>query len=337
MNHRVPLALLAPLVFGACIQYVPDMPPPITEPQTLGGKVVDVATLQRGREGYMLYCYACHGIQGDGNGPATYGLRPPPRAFGIATFKFAGVAQGLPHDEDLLRIVKGGLNGTPMLQWDIPDKTVLDIIQYIKTFSPEGEGWRDPDAELGERIVPGADPWAGKEEEAIERGSKVYHGVAGCWSCHPAYVSRAEIALATWETKKQLPPPGSNPPEYRKGLYRSELKETQYTVKKADGSEYKVKVLPPDFMLNPLRSAWTVGDLYRTLASGIGGTAMPAWKGALPEEDIWAMAHYVKHLTGWAGSAKVGELKARLDADKSPVQIPDAPPPAPEGAPAPAP
>ena len=27
-----------------------------------------------------------------------------------------------------------------------------------------------------------------------------------------------------------------------------------------------------------------------------GGTAMPQWKGSIPDEDIWAMAHYVRDL-----------------------------------------
>ena len=37
-------------------------------------------------------------------------------------------------------------------------------------------------------------------------------------------------------------------------------------------------------------------DLYRVIASGIGGTAMPQWQGSLPESDIWALVYYVHSL-----------------------------------------
>jgi len=38
-------------------------------------------------------------------------------------------------------------------------------------------------------------------------------------------------------------------------------------------------------------------DLYRSIAAGLGGTAMPTWKGALPEADLWALVHYVDALS----------------------------------------
>lgn len=311
LGFRCVLGAVAP---AGCI---PDHAPKISEPMMLSGIEVDVDTLNRGREAYTLYCYACHGIEGDGNGPAAYGLRPPPRNFAQATFKFTGVTEGLPHDDDLKRVIKYGLDGTPMLAWDIPDGTLDDIIQYIKTFSPEDEGFRDPDAEIGTRVIPGADPWKGREEEAVARGNEVYHGQATCWSCHPAYAPRHEIATAVFafsRTKTRI---------FRDNLYRPELKESQYTVPGNDGEDYAVRLLPPDFTLHDMRSARSVGDLFRTLGSGIGGTAMPAWSGSLPDDDIWAMAHYVRHLSGWKGTSKVAELKNRLEADRTPIRFPD--------------
>src|SRR5262249_50422185 len=110
-------------------------------PMKLGGVEVKAATLNAGWEGYMLYCYACHGVNGDGKGPASYGLKPPPRNFTLGKFKFAAVPSGqLPRDEDFVRIVRGGLHGTAMLEWDVPEVTLSHIIQYIKTFSPR---WKE--------------------------------------------------------------------------------------------------------------------------------------------------------------------------------------------------
>jgi mono/diheme cytochrome c family protein len=45
-----------------------------------------------------------------------------------------------------------------------------------------------------------------------------------------------------------------------------------------------------------VRPGSRLADLYRVVASGVGGTSMPTWKGALPEEDLWALVHYVDRL-----------------------------------------
>src|SRR5262249_21960528 len=106
------------------------------ETMRLGGKIVSKETLEQGREAYTHYCRACHGACGDGRGPASKGLRPPPRDFRLGQFKFIAVKAGdLPSDDDLKRIILGGLKGTAMLPWDVPEDDVDPIIQYIKTFS----------------------------------------------------------------------------------------------------------------------------------------------------------------------------------------------------------
>ncbi|HYQ80939.1 MAG TPA: c-type cytochrome, partial [Anaeromyxobacteraceae bacterium] len=144
---RRTLALLASLALAACKGYTPV---DFQAPMKLGGQQVAAGTLNAGRNAYMLYCRACHGDKGDGKGPSSHGLRPPPRDFTVGTFKFAAVPGGtLPHDEDLVRIVKGGLHGTAMLGWDVPDPTLHDIIQYLKTLSPR---WKEE--EPGDPVVP---------------------------------------------------------------------------------------------------------------------------------------------------------------------------------------
>jgi mono/diheme cytochrome c family protein len=270
------LALAAAMALAACRGYTPvDFEAPLK----LGGKLVAASTLNAGRNGYMLYCRACHGEKGDGKGPSSPGLRPPPRDFTAGTFKFAAVAGGsLPRDEDLVRIVTGGLHGTAMLGWDVPDRTLADIVQYLKTFSPR---WKEE--EPGEAVLPTPDPWAARAEQGVARGRLLYHGLAQCLGCHPAYASKREID----EASRALT--GNPTVDFRPDMYGSVLKE----------SDYGVKILPPDFTRAELRSVRPgrrLEDLYRVIASGVGGTAMPTWKGSLPEDDIWALAHYVDSL-----------------------------------------
>jgi mono/diheme cytochrome c family protein len=257
------------------------------EPQKLGGKDVSAEVLTAGREAYTQYCRACHGDAGDGKGPAARGLRPPPRDFTVGTFKFAAVPGGsLPHDEDLERIIRDGLHGTAMLAWDgVPQHKVHEIIQYVKTFSPR---WKEE--EPGERVVPEPDPWKGREAEAVVRGRKVYHGLAQCLSCHPAYASKQQITAMA----KELAGPDAAP-EFREDMYGAALTD----------SEFGVKLLPPDFLRSELRSVrpeTRKADLYRVIASGVGGTAMPTWKGSLPDEEIWALVHFVDSLVAARGT-----------------------------------
>jgi mono/diheme cytochrome c family protein len=283
-----------------------------TETLVLGGLSVDPEILNRGKEAYMQYCYACHGKQGDGQGPASRGYRPAPRDFREAKFKFAAVPPGtLPHDDDLARIIKGGLEGTPMLPWQVPEDQLNSIIQYIKTFSPR---WKTE--KPGERILQTPDPWKGKEPEAKVRGMKVYHGLAQCWACHPAYATKQEIYDASKETR------GQGSADFRQDLYHPVAKEADYK----DG-DHKLLLLPPDFLRHPIKSGSTLPDLYRIIASGIGGTAMPQWKGSLPEEDIWAMAHYVKDLADLRDKREARELRRKLDTQ--PAFVEPAPPPQP--------
>jgi hypothetical protein len=74
-------------------------------------------------------------------------------------------------------------------------------------------------------------------------------------------------------------------------------------------------ITPPNFVRDPLRSVYPqseLGDLYRVIAAGISGTAMPTWKGALAEPDLWALVYYVRSLAALRGTAAAMVLSARL-------------------------
>jgi mono/diheme cytochrome c family protein len=50
----------------------------------------------------------------------------------------------------------------------------------------------------------------------------------------------------------------------------------------------------PDLKAGVLKTGDSPEALYRVIAAGIGGTAMPSWDNALSERDIWALVHYVR-------------------------------------------
>jgi mono/diheme cytochrome c family protein len=287
------LLLVASIAFATIACRPAGGPPPFTAPLTLGGRTVSPAALESGRATYTHYCRPCHGEDGDGKGTAAAGLRPPPRDLRLGVYKFAAVPAGqLPQDADFVRTLRQGLHGTAMLAWDVPATAVDDLIQYVKSFAPR---WR---AETpGDAIIPSPDPWVGREPEAAARGKRVYHGLAQCAvACHPAYATKAEIYEAT------------------KALSHLEVRELRpdlyYPV--AKDSDYGVKILPPDFTFNELRGGDAREDIYRAIAAGIGGTAMPTWKNVLPEPDLWAVAHYVRSLVSLRGRPEADDLQRSL-------------------------
>jgi mono/diheme cytochrome c family protein len=271
-------AALAALLVTACEG---NLPRPFPAPLTLGGVVVPAERLDAGERAYLRYCRNCHGMDGDGRGPMGVHLSPPPRDLRLGIIKFASVPAGeLPTDEDLARVVRSGLRGTAMLAWyGVSDRELVDIIQYVKSYSPR---WREERA--GEPVAPSPDPWTGREQLAAARGRKVYHGLARCSACHPAYEGREEVLRDAAELGAPPPEPRPDPGT---GLVQRSI-------------DFGLDLRAPDFARDELRSVRTgkrLEDLYRVVAAGVGGTSMPAWKGALPEEDLWALAHYLDRIS----------------------------------------
>lgn len=272
-------ALISMLALGACDSQTFD------SPQKLGGKWVSKRTLNLGHDTYMNYCMQCHGVSGEGNGPASIGLSPQPRNFKQGIYKFASVPSGeLPTDADLKKVIRYGLRGTPMLPWDISDERLEAVVQYIKTFSPV---WKTQVAGTPQTKTP--DPWgAAKADEAIALGKKVYHGMAQCYSCHPSFAPLNEVADASKEMT------GNAVQQMRVDPQLSILQDSSY------GHKY----MPPDFTKSDIRTGGDIESLYQVIGAGVGGTSMPAWKNLLSatgdeaesDKRLWAVAYYVNSL-----------------------------------------
>lgn len=269
------------LSLGACTSKKFDAP------MVLGGQFVSAKKLNLGYDTYQNYCMQCHGVNGDGKGPAAQGSAPLPRNFQQGLYKFASVPMGeLPTDEDLKRTIKYGLNGTPMLPWDISEERLDAVVQYIKTFSPV---WKEQKPGTPVAMMT-KDPFGPERAaEAIALGKKVYHGMAQCFSCHPAYASLEEISAYSKELT------GNEIKVLRENPHLSVLQD----------SSYGHKMMPPDYTKNPIKSDGNdLAALNRVLGIGINGTTMPAWQGLLSatgnqeESDIrqWALAYYVNSL-----------------------------------------
>lgn len=275
------------------------------------GSAQHVATssqIAAGRNAYQTYCAGCHGDKGDGNGPAAMFLDPKPRDFTSGKFKFASVPSGqLPRDEDIHRVIKNGLKGTSMPAWPLVPETERNaMIEYLKTFSPR---WQEERA--GAPIVAPKDPFAGDVEKirgAVKQGEKVYHTLTQCWQCHPGYVPPTQMEAYMKEAGRSF---AGVRPNWEK------------PVLKDDG--WGNPLMPTDFLHDRIKTGLDMNNLFLVIAAGIGGTAMPTWKDSIPDEDLWALAYYVRALAD----------KRNASLGKSPL-APPAPPPSATPTPAPA-
>jgi cytochrome c oxidase cbb3-type subunit 2 len=152
------------------------------EPQMLAVSVMSIPQtddqIARGKAVYERRCVGCHGVKGDGNGPAATFLDPRPRDFTLGAFKFRTTPSGsLPTDGDLYRTLTRGVRWTAMPTWhELPEKDRIAVVAYIKTFSSR---WKE---EKPEPPIVIADP-PPVTPELLARGKELYVK-AKCFECH---------------------------------------------------------------------------------------------------------------------------------------------------------
>jgi len=225
--------------------------------------------IEHGKDVYERRCAGCHGVKGDGNGPAaTFMHKNRPRDFTKGVFKFRETpSNSLPTDGDLLRTITRGVRGTAMPSWHmLPEKDRLAVVQYVKhelavdrsdpakPFAYFAEDRPKPPVEIGDPPAPSRD--------LVARGNDVWRR-AKCWECHGHA--------------------GKGDGEKGPGL------------KGDDG----FPVPPADLTTGEFKSGPTVRDIFRTVSTGLSGTPMPSYAGSLSAEDRWALAYYVLSLSSF--------------------------------------
>ncbi|MBL7665605.1 MAG: c-type cytochrome [Bacteriovoracaceae bacterium] len=270
----------------------------------IGDQHVSADTLNLGKQVYTEYCLSCHGVLGDGNGPAAKGSVPPPRNFTQGLYKFGWVKDsGLPTDADFQRIIQGGLHGTAMLQWDVSDEQTYAVTQYIKTFAPQV--WENKDNAPGTPIDVMPDPYGlARKEFAIKKGKAVFHLAANCQSCHRGYATKSELdAMAKEFNYTKID-------ELPSDFYDLKIQESEFYFH--DSKDRLAKVLPPDFTWHEVRSANSVEDIYKRVTSGVTGSGMPPWRDVIQDDEIWAVSYYVQSLREMKNTEARKELMKKL-------------------------
>lgn len=86
------------------------------------------ASIQKGKEIYEKKCTLCHGVKGDGNGPASAGLNPKPTNFKESH------GEKMTDGEHFWKITTGR-GAMPSFEKDLTNEERWHVINYINTFS----------------------------------------------------------------------------------------------------------------------------------------------------------------------------------------------------------
>lgn len=206
---------------------------------------------------YQTRCESCHGIRGDGNGPASHFLTPRPRDFAEGDFKLRSTESGdIPTDEDLERTIRRGIPGTamPAFQGQLSDEEVRAVITVLKSYSPRFD-MDGPGMPLSLPPEPPAD------DRAVARGQAVYARQA-CARCHGADGRGAGPEAAKVRDAARDP-----------------LRPRDLTSR----ASYKGGATP--------------AEIFRTLSTGMDGTPMVALRGRIADRELWDLAYYLRSLT----------------------------------------
>ena len=222
-----------------------------TDTAALGGAAGDGALL------YGRYCAPCHGVNGDGAGPAAYLLFPKPRNFQRGEFKLRSTPQGQPpRSEDLVRTVREGIPGTSMLGFDglLSDEQITAVVEHVRSLSPVLQGRQEPAPAVAIPEVP--EPSA----RLVALGRGVYERFR-CAQCH-GVAGRGDGPAAP-------------------------------SLRDSEGDPFPAA----DFTDGVYKSGRDPASLYRTLMTGMAGTPMPAFAEAFADEqEAWGLVYYLLSL-----------------------------------------
>ena len=217
--------------------------------------------LALGKATFERNCAPCHGLSGDGQGPAAYLLYPKPRDFVAARYRLVSTWDFAPTEEDIFQTISRGMPGSAMPSWaHLPEETRWALVHYVKTFArnpfaigPDHQPQSPGDRPSGRVEVPPETPFT---ELAQQNAQKLY--AANCANCH-GRTGRGD------------------------GPDRQE-----------DSEGFPVR--PRDLSAGVYKGSPEPGEVYKRIVAGQPGSPMPSHP-HLYGKDAWDLVHFVRSLS----------------------------------------
>ncbi len=132
---------------------------------------------QLAEELYQNHCLRCHGVEGNGKGPAHTNLRPWPRNFQKGSFKFRSTPIGtLPTVADLERVISKGILRSSMPPFEnlLTEEEIRVLALYTLNLAKRSEKKEGKPVPLSRHQ---------NRESDVKNGEVAYHKL-GCVQCH---------------------------------------------------------------------------------------------------------------------------------------------------------
>lgn len=213
--------------------------------------------LEEGRRLYDKYCAQCHGESGDGKGIAAPYLKPAPRDFTSGKFKIRSTESGQLPTDEDLARVIR--LGMPFTSMPAwPSLTDAEVEKLVQVIKTFSPAFADPQNAPTRVELPEPPRWS---EESAAEGRKIYDEL-GCAGCH------GELGRGD----------GPSAPTLRD--------DWGHHIRPADLTK------PWTFRGGPSRR-----DIFRAVSTGLNGTPMPSYAGALDVEGRWRLVDYIWSLS----------------------------------------
>jgi len=268
-------------------------------PAPVAAPAASKETLARGQALYARQCASCHGATGRGDGEAAYLLYPKPRDFTLGAFRLTSAKSGLPPEEDLLRTLERGMPGSAMPPWGhLPRADLAALARVVRHLAVQGKA-----ADLA------ADDSSIAPAEAQEIAAELL-----------ATSDRVSLSPAPTEDEGQL---ARGKDLYERGCASCHGVDGTGDVPQRlrDGSGVPVRAR--DFTRGVFKGGSSTAAIAMRIKAGIPGSPMPA--SDYPDEDIWAIARYVKTLILPGAQERIEQRRLRLSARPSPGPLPATP------------
>lgn len=214
---------------------------------------------EAGKQIYMKRCMPCHGINGDGNGPAADTLNPRPRDFTRGLFKLRTTAwKDAPTEADHFRTVSRGIPGTAMPAFAriLSEQERWQVTYFERTFFADKF---PPDQQPKEISIPNE---PADSADSVAKGKSFFQEKLVCWTCHG-----------------------------REGRGDGPL---SMSIRDDWGNPIRPRNLTKNWQY---KGGNSTKDIFTRITTGLNGTPMSAdFAKSLSDEDRWHLAHYVKSL-----------------------------------------